>query len=209
MSQNTSFTDENFTYMLSPLNFTKIDEIKKVPSSPDLISKFSKNCPNSKKIYDCCERKDKISKNTNSITTNITSTNTNSNNISADDKERNKIYNNLTNILSQFLMDEELLLNSNFVPRSFIKNNQMQNNTNNNNNNNNNNKNCKNNNNNITGNTGDIYKYLFFAKNEKTSFLPYIIDQNKNNLTYEKCYYYKKLSENIVSQSCISEIDNK
>ena len=198
MSQNTSFTDENFTYMLSPLNFTKIDEIKKVPSSPDLISKFSKNCPNSKKIYDCCERKDKIGKNTNSITTNINSTNTNSNNISADDKERNKIYNNLTNILSQFLMDEELLLNSNFVPRSFIKNNQMQNNTNNN-NNNNNNKNCKNNNNNITGNTGDIYKYLFFAKNEKTSFLPYIIDQNKNNLTYEKCYYYKKLSENIVS----------
>jgi DNA polymerase sigma len=197
MSQNTSFTDENFTFILSPLNFTKIKEIKKVPSSPELITKFSKNCPNDKKYDNFYKERDKISKNTNtnstSITTNITSTNSNSNNNIVDDKERNKIYNNLTNILSQFLMDEELLMNSNFVPRALIKNAQLQKNMN---NSNNNSKNCQSI---INENTGNICKYLFLAKNEKESLLPFIIDQNKNNLSYEKCYYYKKLSENIVS----------
>lgn len=191
MSQNTSYSDDNNNKLISPFNFNILEEIKKVPSSPELTSKYSKNCPKNiiKKNFYKEKEKEKIRKNTKStsITTNITSTNSNNN--TSDDKERNKIYNNLTSILSQFLMDEELLMNSNFIPRNNMRKIEVQNNLD-----KNNNINC-----NVSNHGGEIYECLFLSKNEKKSLLPYIIDQNKNNLTYEKCYYYKKLSENIVS----------
>ncbi len=189
MSQNTSYSDDNFNKLMLPFNFNILGEIKKVPSSPELTSKYSKNCPKNviKKNY--YKEKENIRKNTKStsITTNITSTNSNNN--TSNDKERNKIYNNLTSILSQFLMDEELLMNSNFIPRNNRRKIEVQNNLD------------KDNNINYTvsNHGGEIYECLFLSKNEKKSLLPFIIDQNKNNLTYEKCYYYKKLSENIVS----------
>ena len=213
MSQNSTYSDDYNTNQLSPLNFKSFDEIKKVPSSPELFSKYSKNCPKYKIKKVFYKEKDINSKNTksSSIITNITNiTNiylNNSNNIiiSKDkdkdrdkdkdkdkDKERNKIYNNLTNILSQFLLNEELLLNSNFTPRSYVAISKIKNIS----------ENKKNNNNNysdISKSEGEIYEYLLFQKNDNNSLLPNIIETNKNDLSYEKCYYYKKLSENIVS----------
>ena len=181
MSQNTSYSDEY--NMLSPFNFKSFEEIRKVPSSPDLLCKYSKNYKKNKiKLTLSKEKeKDKISKKTKStsITTN------NSNIIISDEKERNKIYNNLTNILSQFLLNEELLLNSNFIPQSHLNKSQIKIDKN------------KKNKNIISSNNGEIFEYFFLSKKENG--LPYIIDPNKDNLTFEKCYYYKKLSENIVS----------
>lgn len=183
MSQNTSFTDDLNTNYLSPFNFDSYDEIQKVPSSPQLFCKFSKNCPKNKIIKSLNKEKDKTSKNTRStsITTNKTNNNLSNN------KEKNKAYNNLRNILSQFLLSEEILMSSSFYPQNFIRP--------------------------PTGKTsktnksyksnfkssnmeGEILEYFLFPKNE---MLPNIIEPNKSELSYEKCYYFKKLSENIVS----------
>jgi len=177
MSQKCSYSDDNNNNFISPFNFETLEEIRKVPSSPNLFSKYSKNKP---KIF-FCKEKDKSSKKTKStsITTNITNNNTN-NNTKSDEHERNKIYNNLTNILSQFLLNEELLLNSNFIPQSHSKN--ITN---------------KNISKNLNSNDEKIFEYLLLSKKENG--LPYILEPNKDNLSFEKCYYYKKLSENIVS----------
>ena len=177
MSQKCSYSDDNNNNFISPFNFETLEEIKKVPSSPNLFSKYSKNKPK----ISFCKEKDKSSKKTKStsITTNITNNNTN-NNTKSDEHERNKIYNNLTNILSQFLLNEELLLNSNFIPQSHSKN--ITN---------------KNISKNLNSNDEKIFEYLLLSKKENG--LPYILEPNKDNLSFEKCYYYKKLSENIVS----------
>jgi len=177
MSQKCSYSDDNNNNFISPFNFETLEEIRKVPSSPNLFSKYSKNKPK----ISFCKEKDKSSKKTKStsITTNITNNNTN-NNTKSDEHERNKIYNNLTNILSQFLLNEELLLNSNFIPQSHSKN--ITN---------------KNISKNLNSNDEKIFEYLLLSKKENG--LPYILEPNKDNLSFEKCYYYKKLSENIVS----------
>ena len=177
MSQKYSYSDDNNNNFISPFNFETLEEIRKVPSSPNLFSKYSKNKPK----ISFCKEKDKSSKKTKStsITTNITNNNTNST-TKSDDHERNKIYNNLTNILSQFLLNEELLLNSNFIPQSHSKN--ITN---------------KNISKNLNSNDEKIFEYLLLSKKENG--LPYILEPNKDNLSFEKCYYYKKLSENIVS----------
>ena len=177
MSQKCSYSDDNNNNLISPFNFEPLEEIRKVSSSPDIFSKYSKNKP----IILFCKEKDKSSKKTKStsITTNITNNNTNNTNKS-DDHERNKIYNNLTNILSQFLLNEELLLNSNFIPQSHSKN--ITN---------------KNISKNLNSNDEKIFEYLLLSKKENG--LPYILEPNKDNLSFEKCYFYKKLSENIVS----------
>jgi DNA polymerase sigma len=174
MSQKYSYSDDNNNYFISPFNFKTIEKIRKVPSSPNLFSKYSKNKPK----ISFCKEKDKSSKKTKStsITTNITNNNTNK----SDEHERNKIYNNLTNILSQFLLNEELLLNSNFIPQRHSKN--ITN---------------KNISKNLNSNDEKIFEYLLLSKKENG--LPYILEPNKDNLSFEKCYFYKKLSENIVS----------
>ena len=174
MSQKYSYSDDNNNYFISPFNFETLEKIRKVPSSPNLFSKYSKNKPK----ISFCKEKDKSSKKTKStsITTNITNNNTNK----SDEHERNKIYNNLTNILSQFLLNEELLLNSNFIPQRHSKN--ITN---------------KNISKNLNSNDEKIFEYLLLSKKENG--LPYILEPNKDNLSFEKCYYYKKLSENIVS----------
>ena len=174
MSQKYSYSDDNNNYFISPFNFETLEKIRKVPSSPNLFSKYSKN----KHKISFCKEKDKSSKKTKStsITTNITNNNTNK----SDEHERNKIYNNLTNILSQFLLNEELLLNSNFIPQRHSKN--ITN---------------KNISKNLNSNDEKIFEYLLLSKKENG--LPYILEPNKDNLSFEKCYYYKKLSENIVS----------
>ena len=179
MSRKCSYSDDNNNNnYISPFNFETLEEIRKVPSSPDLFSKYSKNKPK----ISFCKEKDKSSKKTKStsINTNITSNNNNTNTTKSDEHERNKIYNNLTNILSQFLLNEELLLNSNFIPQSHSKN--IAN---------------KNISKNLNSNDEKIFEYLLLSK--KGNGLPYILDPNKDNLSFEKCYYYKKLSENIVS----------
>ena len=199
MSENSTYSDDYNSNQLSPLNFKSFESIKKVPSSPELFSKFSKNYLKYKRKKAFYKEKDITSKNTKSSSiitnvTNINSKNSNNNNTFKDkdkdkDKERNKIYNNLTNILSQFLLNEELLINSNFIPQSFISKTQFSE------------KNRINDNFNIQNNKEEIYEYkcLLFHKNENYALLPNIIEANKNNISYEKCYYYKKLSENIVS----------
>ena len=199
MSENSTYSDDYNSNQLSPLNFKSFESIKKVPSSPELLSKFSKNYLKYKRKKAFYKEKDITSKNTKSSSiitnvTNINSKNSNNNNTFKDkdkdkDKERNKIYNNLTNILSQFLLNEELLINSNFIPQSFISKTQFSE------------KNRINDNFNIQNNKEEIYEYkcLLFHKNENYALLPNIIEANKNNISYEKCYYYKKLSENIVS----------
>ena len=176
MSRKCSYSDNNNNF-ISPFNFETLKEIRKVPSSPDLFSKYSKNKPK----ISFYKEKDKSSKKTKStsITTNITNNNTN-NTTKSDEHERNKIYNNLTNILSQFLLNEELLLNSNFIPQRHSKN--ITN---------------KNISKNLNSNDEKIFEYLLLSKKENG--LPYILEPNKDNLSFEKCYYYKKLSENIVS----------
>ena len=198
MSEISTYSDDYNNNQLSPLDFKSFESIKKVPSSPELFSIYSQNYLKYKIKKTFYKEKDITSKNTKSSTifSNITNINSNSNNniIVKDkdkdkDKERNKIYNNLTNILSQFLLNEELLINSNFIPQSFLSKTKISE------------KNGINDNSNIQKNEGEIYeyKYLLFHKNESYSLLPDIIETNKNDLSYEKCYYYKKLSENIVS----------
>ena len=187
MSQNTSFTDDFNTNLLSPFNFNSLYEIKKVPSSPQLFCIFSKNCPKYKIRKSLKKERDKGSKNTRSTSITTNKTNNNSNDCS-DRKEKNKAYNNLTNILSQFLLSEEILMSSSFFPQNFTptENASKKNETN-----NNNFKSSK--------KEGEILEYFLFPQFGKNSLLPNIIDPNKNELSYEKCYYYKKLSENIVS----------
>ena len=194
MSQNSMYSDEYIINPLTPLNFESIEKIQKVPSSPNLFSKYSKNFKNYKLKKSFYNQKDKASIKTksSSITTNTTNFNSNnSNKINSSHKERNKIYQNLTNILSQFLLNEEILINSNFIPKSYMlisksKNVSEQNNNN----------IC---NSNISNNEGEIVEYFLSSKNEINCTLPLIIEPNKSDLSYEKCYYYKKLSENIVS----------
>ena len=72
------------------------------------------------------------------------------------------------------------MLNSNFIPQSHSKN--IAN---------------KNISNSLNSNDEQIFEYLLLSKKENG--LPYILEPNKDNLSFEKCYYYKKLSENIVS----------
>ena len=123
MSQCSFYSDEYIINPLSPLNFESIEQIKKVPSCPNLFSKYSKKFQNYKLKKSFYYEKDKTSIKTksSSITTNATNFNSNnSNKINSGKKERNKIYKNLTNILSQFLLNEEILINSNFVPKSYM-----------------------------------------------------------------------------------------
>ena len=185
MSQNSTYSDDNNINSLSPLNFETYEKIKKVPSSPDLFSQYSKNSQKYKIKKTFYKEKDKKTKKTKSSSITTNSTNNSAN------KERNKIYKNLTNILSQFLLNEELLNNSSFVPKSYMLITKAQKNSEKN-TFNNNSKSC------TSNNGGKIYEYLLVPKNEKET-LPLIIDPNKSNLSYEKSYYYKKLSENIVS----------
>ena len=192
MSQSSVYSDECIINPLSPLNFETIEQIKKVPSSSNLFSKYSKSFHNYKLKKSYYNEKDKTSIKTksSSITTNTTNFNSNnSNKINSGNKERNKIYKNLTNILSQFLLNEEILINSNFIPKSYMvisKSKKISEK-----------KNI--NNSNISNNDGEIVEYLLSSKNEIKSSLPLIIEPNKADLSYEKCYYYKKLSENIVT----------
>lgn len=185
MSQNSTYSDDNNINSLSPLNFETFEKIKKVPSSPELFSKYSKNLQKYKikKIF----YKEKVEKTaetkSSSITTNSTSNSTS--------KERNKIYKDLTNILSQILLNEELLSKCNFIPKSYMQIEQAKKNSE---------KKIINNNSNSSNSIkgGETYEYFLISKNGINS-LPLIIDPNKSNLSHEKSYYYKKLSENIVS----------
>ena len=185
MSQNSNYSDDVNINRLSPLNFETFEKIKKVPSSPELFSKYSKNLQKYKikKTFYKEKGEKVIETKSSSITTNSTS-NSNS-------KERNKIYKDLTNILSQILLNEELFAKCNFVPKSYMQIEQAKKNSE---------KNIinthSNSSNSIKG--GETYEYFLVSKNGNNS-LPLVIDPNKSNLSHEKSYYYKKLSENIVS----------
>ena len=151
MSQNTSYSSEKYSYSLSPLNFRFPPIIKRSLSCPSFKSKYPPlkiNVPKSINnifLYESCEKeKEKDTTNSSKKTKS-----TNSNTIN-EERKMKKVYAGLNNILTKFLLDEELLLNSRkFFPKNLTK-------------------------------------------------LPIVIDFNRNIMENEKCYYYKKLSENIV-----------
>ena len=156
MSQNTSYSSEKYSYSLSPLSFgfPSISKRKSL-SCPSFKSKYSSIKENSSKnkniafLYDSNE-KEKDTNSSKKTKSNSILTNTTNSNTTKDERKMNKVYASLTNIISKFILDEELLLNSkNFFPKNLSK-------------------------------------------------LPFVIDINKNIMENEKCYYYKKLSENIV-----------
>ena len=91
MSQSSVYSDECIINPLSPLNFETIEQIKKVPSSSNLFSKYSKSFHNYKLKKSYYNEKDKTSIKTksSSITTNTTNFNSNnSNKINSGNKEK-------------------------------------------------------------------------------------------------------------------------
>lgn len=145
MSQNTSYSSEKYSPLISPLNFETINTPKRSFSHSSFNTKLSLSKKNIILYKKSKEEKNSISSKKTKSNSIITST-TNS----IEDKRRNKIFSNLTSILSKFILNEELLLNSIFIPKMRFE-------------------------------------------------LPFLIDTNKSLLENDKCYYYKKLSENIVS----------
>ena len=93
MSQNTSYSDDNNNKLISPFNFNILEEIKKVPSSPELTSKYSKNCPKNiiKKNFYKENEKEKIRKNKEKGKTK---------------EEETKYYDNILKILSESFTSE-------------------------------------------------------------------------------------------------------
>ena len=128
MSQNTSYTSEKNSYSLSPFNFQSIYIPKRSNSCPLINSKCSLQKINSPKnknrifIYES-NQKEKVINSSKKTKSNSVLTNTTNSNTINDDKKMNKVYSNLTNILSKFIKDEELISNSsNFIPNNFCQN---------------------------------------------------------------------------------------
>ena len=128
MSQNTSYTSEKNSYSLSPFNFQSIYIPKRSNSCPLINSKCSLQKINSAKnknrifIYES-NQKEKVINSSKKTKSNSVLTNTTNSNTINDDKKMNKVYSNLTNILSKFIKDEELISNSsNFIPNNFCQN---------------------------------------------------------------------------------------
>ena len=128
MSQNTSYTSEKNSYSLSPFNFQSIYIPKRSNSCPLINSKCSLQKINSPKnknrifIYES-NQKEKVINSSKKTKSNSVLTNTTNSNTINDDKKMNKVYSNLTNILSKFIKDEELISNSsNFISNNFCQN---------------------------------------------------------------------------------------
>lgn len=157
MSQNTSYSSEKNSFLLTPLNFKTTYINKRSLSCPSFHSKYSSFKPilsknkNTIFLYESAE-KEKEPNSSKKTKSNSVLTNTTNSNTIIEDKKRNKIFASLTNILTKFISDEELLNSTNFFPKNFNK-----------------------------------------------SKLPFVIDINTTIMENEKCYYYKKLSENIVN----------
>ena len=128
MSQNTSYTSEKNSYSLSPFNFQSIYIAKRSHSCPLSNSKCSLLKINSPKIksrifiYESNEKEKLINSSKKTKSNSVLTNTTNSNTIN-DEKKMNKVYSNLTNILTKFIKDEELISNSsNFIPKNFSQN---------------------------------------------------------------------------------------
>ena len=128
MSQNTSYTSEKNSYSLSPFNFQSVYISKRSHSCPLSNTKCSLQKINSPKnknrifIYESNEKEKMINSSKKTKSNSVLTNTTNSNTIN-DDKKMNKVYSNLTNILSKYIKDEELLSNSsNFIPKNFCQN---------------------------------------------------------------------------------------
>jgi len=128
MSQNTSYTSEKNSYSLSPFNFQSVYISKRSHSCPLSNTKCflqKINSPKNKNrifIYESNEKEKMINSSKKTKSNSVLTNTTNSNTIN-DDKKMNKVYSNLTNILSKYIKDEELLSNSsNFIPKNFCQN---------------------------------------------------------------------------------------
>ena len=128
MSQNTSYTSEKNSYSLSPFNFQSIYIPKRSHSCPLINSKYSLLKINSPKIknrifiYESNEKEKALNSSKKTKSNSVLTNTTNSNTIN-DEKKMNKVYSNLTNIISKFIRDEELISNSsNFIPKNFCQN---------------------------------------------------------------------------------------
>ena len=121
MSQNTSYSSEKYSYSLSPLNFRFPLITKRSLSCPSYKSKYPSLKINVTKnesnifLYESSE-KEKDATNSSKKTKS-----TNSNTIN-EERKLKKVYAGLNNILTKFLLDEELLLNSQkFFPKNLSK----------------------------------------------------------------------------------------
>ena len=157
MSHNSSNSLEKYSYSLSPFNFEFPSIKKRSLSCSSFRKKYSslkeaspKN-KNSIFIYESNE-KERYFHSGRKTKSNSTLTNSTNSYTIYEEKKKIKMLSGLNEILSKFIFDEKLLLNSK----------------------------------------------EFFPKNFNKDQLPFVIDINKEIMENEKCYYYKKLSENIV-----------
>ena len=122
MSQNISYTSEKYySYSLSPFNFQSIYIPKRSNSCPSFNNKYTlyQSPKNKYRIYfyESTEKEKGTNSSKKTKSNSIITTTTNSNTINSE-KKRKKIFTNLTNILSKFILEEELLLNSvNYIPK--------------------------------------------------------------------------------------------
>ena len=122
MSQNISYTSEKYySYSLSPFNFKSIYIPKRSNSCPSFNNKYTlyQSPKNKNRIYyyESTEKEKGTNSSKKTKSNSIITTTTNSNTINSE-KKRKKIFTNLTNILSKFILEEELLLNSvNYIPK--------------------------------------------------------------------------------------------
>jgi len=122
MSQNISYTSEKYySYSLSPFNFKSIYIPKRSNSCPSFNNKYTlyQSPKNKYRIYfyESTEKEKGTISSKKTKSNSIITTTTNSNTINSE-KKRKKIFTNLTNILSKFILEEELLLNSvNYIPK--------------------------------------------------------------------------------------------
>ena len=157
MSHNSSYSLEKYSYSLSPFNFEFPSIKKRSLSCSSFRKKYSslkETSPKNKNtifIYESNE-KERYFHSGRKTKSNSTLTNSTNSYTIYEEKKKIKMLSGLNEILSKFIFDEKLLLNSK----------------------------------------------EFFPKNFNKDQLPFVIDINKEIMENEKCYYYKKLSENIV-----------
>ena len=126
MSQNSSYSSEKNSYSLSPLYFQSIYINKRSLSCPSFHSKYSSlksNLPKNKNTIFLYESSEKEKDNNSSKKTKLNSTTTNTTNSIniIEEKKRIKILDNLTNIISKFISDKELLNSRTFFPKNINK----------------------------------------------------------------------------------------
>ena len=127
MSHNSSYSLEKYSYSLSPFNFTFPSVKKRSLSCSSFRLKYSllkEDSPKNKNrifLYESNE-KERFFISSKKTKSNSTLTNSTNSNTIYEEKRRIKMLSGLNDILSKFILDEKLLLNSKeFFPKNFNK----------------------------------------------------------------------------------------